>query len=152
MYGKVMEHGTNRKNVHMAGAMSVVASFGGIENFAVCYPHLRLILAQKAHFETMHLVLSRVPITKPKQASRRALEALCYDPYVRRAYFISSPPRLTLAVYDMGVCARSLLGDDKHISVSDMHAREGTLSAVLYFQLEEGVNDLKETYFQHTEV
>ena len=132
--------------------MNVINSFGGIRSFATCYPHLRLILAQKAHFETMYLVLSHLPITKPKQASRRAVEALCYDPHVRRAYFISSPPRLTLAVYDLGLCARSVLGNGNYIAVSDMHKRDRILSDVLFFRPEEGVQDLIETYYQHTKV
>ena len=119
--------------------MDVIASFGGIESFATLYPHLRLILAQKSHFETMYPVLSHAAITKAKQASRRTIEALCYDPYVRRAYFIPSPPRLTLAVYDMGVCARHVLADRNHISVINMYERDRVLSDVLFYRPEEGV-------------
>ena len=147
-----MEYGTNRWDIHFSGAMDAINSFGGIRSFATRYPHLRLILAQKAHFETMYLILSHIPITKPKQASRRAVETLCYDSHVRRAYFISSPPRLTLAVYDLGLCARSVLGSGNYITVADMHKRDKILSDVLSFQPEEGVKDLIETYYQHTKV
>jgi hypothetical protein len=151
-YAQVMEHGANNQDFHISGAMNVVASFGGIENFDAHHPHLRLILAQNSHFETMHLVLSHIPITKATQTSRRMIEALCYDPYVRRAYCISSPPRLTLVVYDMGVLARRLFNNSTAISVADMYLRDGILSDVLFFPLEEGIRCLQETYSDRIEV
>lgn len=147
-----MEHGSNRWDIHFLGAMNVIDSFGGIEDFASRYPHLRLILAQKSHFETMYLILSPLPATRPKQASRRAVEELCYDPNVRRSYFVSSPSQLTLALYDMGVCTRNVLGNTSQISVADMYQRDKILSDVLRFQSQDGVKDLSETYYQHTKL
>jgi hypothetical protein len=89
---------------------------------------------------------------KPKQASRRAIEALCYDPYIRQAYYIPSAPFLTLAIYDMGACARNVLGSTTCMTVANIHERDRILSGVLAFRCEEGIKDLKDTYFQHIEV
>jgi hypothetical protein len=145
-----MEHSTTKWDVHFLGAMNVIASFGGFDKFAASYPHLRLILAQNSHFETMHLILSPISITTAKQASRQVTRALCYDTAVSRAYFISSPPRLTLALYDIGVCARRILSHKSPITVTDGNERDNILLEVLSFQPEEGIEALLETYFQGT--
>ncbi|KAF1964852.1 hypothetical protein BU23DRAFT_604551 [Bimuria novae-zelandiae CBS 107.79] len=147
----VMEYGNCRWDIHFLGAMDVMATFGGIERFATHHPHLRLLLAQKSYFETMCLVLSPIPLTKPKQASRRVVETLCYDPDVRRAYFISFPPRLTLIVYDIGVCAQNIFFND-WTAIAKGYGRDKILADVLSFQPEDGVRSFRETYYVHTEV
>jgi hypothetical protein len=146
-----MEYGNHRWDIHFLGAMDVMATFGGIERFATHHPHLRLLLAQKSYFETVCLVLSPIPLTKPKQASRQVVETLCYDPDVRRAYFISFPPRLTLTVYDIGVCAQNIFLNGP-MAIAKGYGRDKILSDVLSFRPEDGVRNFRETYYKHTEV
>lgn len=142
-----MENGNDRWSVHFAGALKVLASAGGMENFASHYPHMKLMLAETLHFETMQVLLVPVPINRSKHASRRGVETLCYNPGVRKAFFVTCPLRLMEAVYDLGVCAQSIFRGHGTLSTADAYTREQILSDVLRFQPEEGSQNVQENYY-----
>lgn len=147
-----MENGTSRWSVHFAGALKLLEASGGMENFATHFPHLKLMLAETLHFETMHVLLLPIPPEGSKVASRRAVETLSYDPSVRKAFFILCPLRLMLAVYDMGLCAQNIFRARGTPSVADIYKREWILSDVLHFRPEEATQNVKETYYSHREL
>jgi hypothetical protein len=123
-----------------------------MEEFVSQYPHLKLMLAFTLHLETMHVALWPVSPDILKHSSRDGLGMICFDPAVRRAHFIPCPQFLVEVVYDLGVCAQTMLRSHGVLSAADAYARECILSDVLQWQPEEGVRDLKETYFPDREL
>ncbi|ORY07136.1 hypothetical protein BCR34DRAFT_28320 [Clohesyomyces aquaticus] len=149
----VFEFGLSRWMVHFLGSMQVMASFGGIENLFTYYPHLQLPLTHMAHFETMWIILSHLPITKTKQASRKAVEMLCEAQLVKRKFFNPCPTSLTLVIWDIGACASRLLRNRDAVQVAeDLHKREQILLDVLAFRPEDGTKDVKDTYYPDRKV
>ncbi|KAF1961084.1 hypothetical protein CC80DRAFT_229743 [Byssothecium circinans] len=146
----LFEHGMNRWKVHTLGSMHVMSSFGGIENLAFHYPHLQVPFFHVAHFETMWGILSHVPITKPKQITRTALEVLCHSDLVKRKIFNPCPTTLTLALWDVGTCAQTVHGRNHPITFTDMHKREQILLEVLSFQPEDATKSLKDAHGENS--
>ncbi|KAF2729876.1 hypothetical protein EJ04DRAFT_58091 [Polyplosphaeria fusca] len=145
----LFEQGMARWMLHFLGSMNVMSSFGGMENLFTYYPHLQLPLTHVAHFETLWVILSHIPLTRPKQASRRALELLCASPDVKRRFYNPCPTILTLAVWDMGACASKLLCDPmESISNADLHMRDRIIRDILAYRPEEGAMDIKESYYK----
>lgn len=134
--------------VHFLGTSQVMSSFGGVENLFTYYPHLQLVLTHMAYFETLWVLLSHVPITKPKQTSRRAVEMLCTTTLVKRRFYNPCPASLTLSVWDIGACASKILSPRKPISPSDLSKRDQILLDVLAFRPEDGTKDVKEWYYK----
>ncbi|KAH7125566.1 hypothetical protein B0J11DRAFT_308980 [Dendryphion nanum] len=130
----LFEYGLNRWMLHFLGSLHVMSSFGGIENLLIYYPHLELPMTHAAHFETFWPVLSHIAITKPKQASRKAVEMLCRGSLAKRKFFTPSPPPLRVLVWDIGSCASRMLLNREQASQSDVHKREQILHAILAFQ------------------
>ncbi|KAF2651666.1 hypothetical protein K491DRAFT_681981 [Lophiostoma macrostomum CBS 122681] len=143
----LVEHGMSRWMIHCLGTLQVISSFGGIENLFNYYPHLQLPLIHMAHFETLWIMLSHIPITKPKQSSRRALEMLCTASRASRKFYNPCPEPLTLAIWDIGACATRLLGKGQRIKPTDLHKREQILQDVLAFRHEEAARDVQEKYY-----
>jgi hypothetical protein len=124
-----------------------MSSFGGLENLFTYYPHLQLSLTHVAHFETLWVILSHIPITKPKQSSRRVLEMLCNASRVEKTFYNPCPAPLTLAIWDIGACATRLLGKGQRIKSTELHKREQILQDVLAFRPEETIKDVQERYY-----
>lgn len=132
--------------VHFLGSLHVMSSFGGIDNLLVYYPHLELPMTHSAHFETFWPVLSHIAITKPKQASRKAVEALCRGSLEKQKFFTPSPPPLRVLVWDIGSCASRILLNHDQVSPSDVSKREQILHAILAFMPRDGSVALIESY------
>ncbi|KAJ4289820.1 hypothetical protein N0V90_011151 [Kalmusia sp. IMI 367209] len=145
----LFEHGMSRWMVHTLGSMHVMSSFGGIENLAFYYPHMHVPLLHVSLFETMWIITSHVPLTKPKQTSRNALELLLHSHFAKSKIFNGCPTPLTLAVWDTAACAQKVFGDGGSISFADMHKRERILMDVLSFQPEDGSRAVKDDYYHH---
>lgn len=143
----IIEHGVDRWKTHFSGTLQLLASSGGMEYFASCYPHLRLQLASISHFETMHVVLSPASIEEPKRTSRNSLKSICFDSKVRESFFSASPLPLMRAVYDMAVCGRNIFQGQERPSAADVYTREWILSDILRFRPEESVEDIQRTYY-----
>lgn len=134
--------------IHFLGSLQLMSSFGGIDNLFVYYPHLQLPLTHVAHFETMWIVLSQIPIRKQKQASRRAVEMLCHASHVKRRFFNPCPASLTLIIYDIGALATRILESHNTIALPDSYARKQILHNVLAFQPESGAQDVVDAYYK----
>ncbi|KAF2471193.1 uncharacterized protein BDR25DRAFT_313817 [Lindgomyces ingoldianus] len=144
----LFEFGMSRWMVHFLGSVQVMASFGGIENLWTYYPHLQLPLTHVAHFETMWIILSHLPITKTKQASRKSVEMLCEAQFVKRKFYNPCPTPLTLVLWDVGACASRLLRNRTSAMPEDLHKREQILLDVLAFRPEDGTKDVQESYYK----
>lgn len=92
----------------------------------------------------MWIILSHIPLTKQKQASRRGLEMLCHSSLAKSKIFNPCPTPLTLAVWDIGACAQRVFGNP--ISFTEMHKREQILLDVLAFQPEDGTAAVLDDY------
>ncbi|KAF2688724.1 hypothetical protein K458DRAFT_151697 [Lentithecium fluviatile CBS 122367] len=147
----LFEHGMSRWMVHTLGSMNVMSSLGGIESLSYYYPHLQAPFFHVSHFETMWIVLSHVPITKPKQATRRALEILSHASLTNRKGFNPCPIPLTLAIWDVGACSQSIFGSGNPISFNDMHKREQILLDVLSFQPRVGSQAAADEYHRDSQ-
>ncbi|CAO2648291.1 Nn.00g075580.m01.CDS01 [Neocucurbitaria sp. VM-36] len=147
-----MENGNGRWGVHFAGGLKVLASSGGMENFASHYPHMKSLLAQTLYFETMQALLVPIPTEQSNIASRKGIQTLCYDLKVRKVFFATCPLRLMEAVYDMGSCAQNIFRAHGMLSTADVYKREWILSAVLDFSPEEGTRDVQENYYSDREL
>lgn len=147
-----MENGKSRWSVHFTAALKLLDSSGGTENFALHYPHLKLILAETVHFETMLVLLLPVSLEVSRTTTRKGIKTLCYNPEVRKAFSITCPLRLMLAVYDIGECAQNIFRAHGSPSMADVYQREWILSDVLQFRPEEGVQNTKETYYPHRDL
>ncbi|KAF2267582.1 hypothetical protein CC78DRAFT_541535 [Lojkania enalia] len=144
----LFEQGMARWIVHFLGSTNIMASFGGMETLAMHYPHLRLSLAHVVHLETFWILLSPVPVTRAKQASRKALDLLCNAPEVKHKFFTPCPMPLTLAIWDIGDLASKLLGFNHPITHADLYQRDQILLDVLSYRPEEGCNSVKEFYYK----
>ncbi|PVH98040.1 hypothetical protein DM02DRAFT_673662 [Periconia macrospinosa] len=130
----MLENGMNRWKMHTLGSMHIISSLGGVENLAFHYPHLQVMLFQMAHFETLWVALSHEPITMTKHTTRTALESLCYSPLAKSKCFNPCPTPLTLAMWDLGVCAQKALTSDQPVGLNEMYKRDRILLQVLAFQ------------------
>ncbi|KAF2826500.1 hypothetical protein CC86DRAFT_406762 [Ophiobolus disseminans] len=148
----IIEHGVGRWSTHFLGALKILASSAGLEHFASYYPHLRLQLATTSQFETMHVILSPMSIEGPRQASRNGLKTICFDPGVRKSFFVASPLPLMRAVYDMAVCARNIFQGHGVPSAADIYTREWILSDILRYRPDEGAQDIQNTYYSETQM
>ena len=137
----------SRWMTHFLGSLQVMSSFGGTENLFTYYPHLQLPLTHVAHFETLWIILSHIPITKPKQSSRRVLEMLCQTSRVKRGFYNPCPAPLTLAIWDVGACASKLLGKHQQIKPTEIRKREQILQDVLALNPEDFARDVQENYY-----
>jgi hypothetical protein len=126
-----------------------MSSFGGIENLFTYYPHLQLTLTHMAYFETLWIILSQIPVTRAKVASRRSVEMLCHASRVKRSFYSPCPSPLLLSVWDIGACASRMLGSLTPITPVDSHKREKILLDLLAFRPEDGTKDVKDWYYQH---
>ncbi|CAI6333989.1 unnamed protein product [Periconia digitata] len=129
----LLENGVDRWVVHAMGSLHIISSYGGIENLCFYYPHLQVLVYHLAHFETMWAALSHIPMTKVKHTTRAALEGLCHSPLVKRKTSNLCPTVLTLAMWDMGVCAQNLLSNDGP-GLAEMYRRDKVLREVLEYQ------------------
>ena len=129
--------------------MNVVQAFGGIDNLIRYYPSIELPLAHEAYFETIWIVISHAPLTRPKVASREAVEMLCRTTYLKRRFYIPCPIALLLNLWDIGSLAAAFLQSPDGITIEDAYSREQLLLNLLSFQPEkhleftQGMNDGK---------
>ncbi|KAF2183869.1 hypothetical protein K469DRAFT_710248 [Zopfia rhizophila CBS 207.26] len=142
----LFEHGMSRWMLHFLGSIQVMSSFGGIENLFNYYPHLQLPLTHVAHFETVWIILSHVPTTMPKQASRKAVEMLCRASLVKRKFYNPCPSPLLPILWDIGSCASALLGSSSTITPSELYRREKILQDILAYLPGHGIKDVKKAY------
>jgi len=94
----------------------------------------------------MWIITSHIPLSKPKQASRNALELLCHSHLAKQKVFNPCPTLLTLAIWEVGQCAQTVLGNSGVIGLSEIHQRELVLLDVLSFNPEDGVIQMKDDY------
>ncbi|KAF1829054.1 hypothetical protein BDW02DRAFT_185015 [Decorospora gaudefroyi] len=142
----LIENGVGRWRVHFTGALELLSSSGGPESLALHHPHLKPLLAQTLQIQTTSQLLLPLTSEGSWHVSRKGLATLCKDPEVRRAYFMPCPPRLMLAIYDLGVCAKTIFDAQGIPTMADVYSREWILSDVLHFQAEEGLQMIKETH------
>jgi hypothetical protein len=138
----------SRWMMHFLGSVHVMGQFGGIENLFIHYPHLQLPLTHVAHFETVWIIMSHIPLTKPKQASRRALEMLCQASTVKRKFCNPLPSPLLLILWDICTCAAPLLAKNSAPSAAELQKREQILLGALSFLPEDGTKEVKEAYYK----
>ncbi|KAF2002571.1 hypothetical protein P154DRAFT_618624 [Amniculicola lignicola CBS 123094] len=148
----VIDHGMSRWMIHFLGSMQVMSSFGGIENLFNYYPHLQLPLTHVAHFETMWIMLSYKPLTKPKQTSRRAVEMLCDSAQASKKFFNPIPKSMTLLLWDIGACAQGVLGIHAPFSSASMQWRERILLDALALRPEDGADYIRESVHKNLPV
>lgn len=86
----------------------------------------------------MWIITSHIPLTKPKQASRNALELLIDSNLANSKIFNGCTAHLSLAIWDTAACAQKIFGNSGRIGLADIHARERILVEVLSFQPEDG--------------
>jgi hypothetical protein len=117
---------------------------GGLKRFASYYPHLKALLAAITQMQIMLITINAAPLEFVDLISRHDLKSICFDPKIRRGYFLSIPLRLLIANYDMAVCARSIFSNyDHRPSIPDVYTREWILSDVLRFTPEDGMSDVR---------
>jgi hypothetical protein len=132
---------------HFAGAINLINSSGGIEQFISYYPHLKLQLLGTSQMQTMLVILDPTSFEQLELVSRRGLKALCSDPKIKESYFIPSPLSLFFATYDTAGCARNIFEAHGRVSPADAYTRERILSDVLGFRPEEGTEEIRKTYY-----
>jgi hypothetical protein len=132
---------------HFSGAIKLINSSGGMEQFASSYPHLKLQLLGTAQMQIMLVVLNSTSFDNLELVSRRSLTHLCSDPGIKGLYFIPSPLRLFFATYDTAGCARNIFQAYGRVSAADAFTRERILSDVLSFNPEESTEDTRNTHY-----
>jgi hypothetical protein len=86
-------------------------------------------------------------LADPKLVSRNHIRGFCFDPQIRRRYFIPCPLRLFQALHDTTECAQIIYRAQDRPSAADVYTREWILSDVLRFQPDEGAEVIRETYY-----
>jgi hypothetical protein len=132
---------------HFGGAIKLINSSGGIERFGSCFPHLTLHLIATSQMHTMLIVLDPTSLERIELVSRRGLKALLFEPGFRKSYFIPTPIRLLLAIYDTAECVRNIFQSYGRVSTADAFTRELILSDILGFQPEESTEETRKTYY-----
>lgn len=149
---QIVEHGVGRWRTHFQGAIKLLQSSGGIDNFALHYPRLRVSIADILRFETMHVLLLPVAWQQPKNYSKSWIRTICYDPVVRQRAFFPCPLHLMRAMYDLSECAYNIYQTQNVPSSAEIYTREWILSDVLLYQPLQSVQDLKDTYYPDQEL
>lgn len=94
--------------------------------------------------QVMLVTINAAPLEFVDLISRNDLKNICFDPKIRKGYFLSIPLRLLNANYDMAVCAKNLFANyDHRPSVADVYSREWVLADVLRFSPEDGMPDVQ---------
>lgn len=95
----------------------------------------------------MWIAVSHIPLTKPKQASRNALELLMNSHFAKNKVFNGCPVPLTFAIWDTATCAQRIFGHGGTITPVEINKRDQILMSVLSFQPEDGTKDVKSEWF-----
>jgi hypothetical protein len=83
----------------------------------------------------------------PKLVSRNHIGSFCFDPEVRRRFFVPCPLRLFQTLHDTIDCAQNIYRAQDWPSAADVYTREWILSDVLRFRADEGTEDVRQTYY-----
>lgn len=132
---------------HFGGAIKLINSSGGIERFGSCFPHLKLQLIGTSQMQAMLIIVDPTSFERIELVPRRGLKALLYEPGFRKSYFIPTPIRLLLAIYDTAGCVRNIFQSYGRVSAADAFTRELILSDILDFQPEESTEETRKTYY-----
>jgi hypothetical protein len=122
-----------RWSIHFHGSLTVMAKFGGVGTLTKYYPSLKMAFQSMAYFETFWIILSHIPTTKAKMASREAVDMIMTC-QTEQGFYNPCPTPLMLAVWEIGSLSSVFIQGRSAITLGDSNKRERILLSVLAYQ------------------